>query len=171
MKRILLVFTTCILLIMILLPTSTRGDYVENIYLPAEVDEGETFTVTFDASYFVSGEVYAKIALMDTNNNQLQNADGYGIGVHLAETKFLISETPLERNVNCVIRDQQAGKYTLAVAIYDASTDEQLYGTTSYSLTFTLNEKSDSDSSSSCSSIYGVIMILSMGLIVTRKRF
>ena len=170
MKRILLIYMTCVLLIMILLPTNVRGDYIENINIPTEVEEGESFTVSFDASYFVSGEVYTEIGLCDLEGNQIKDDDGYAIGVHWMKEKFIIGETPIKRNVKCQVDDQPEGTYKLVIAIRDANTNEQLMGTTTYTQSFELIKKSDSGSSSSCSSIYGVSMIGIIGLIVVKKK-
>ena len=171
MRKILFISAMLLFLALMIIPMGVRADYIENITIPSKVKEGDTFIVSFDASYIVSGEVYVKIGLCDEDNVQIKDDDGYAIGVHLKEDKFIISEEPIRRNVDCVIRDQPEGTYKVGIVIYDASTNERLWGVQAYSDTFELTKDSKSGSDDSCSDIYLIIIPTIIGVTIVLKRY
>jgi hypothetical protein len=168
MRKIIILVVLFLSLIAIM-PSNVSGEYIE---IPSKVELDEDFTVSFDASYMASGEVYATIGLCDIDGNSIKDKDGYVIGVHWVKDYFVIGETPIKRDVNCIIKNQPEGTYKLKIVIYDKSSDESYPGMAKYTQTFELVEKEDSSSSSSCNSSVLLVIPLIIGLmIVIRKRY
>lgn len=155
-----------------IIPTNVSGEYIENIDIPSEVKEGETFTASFDASYFMTCEVYASLCLCDSAGNLIKNKDGYIIPVECSKDKFVISETPMKRNVKCEIKDQSQGMYKLAIGIYEADTDELLPSLAEHTPAFELveGEKDDNSDSSSCMSSIIIVIPVIIGLMILVRR-
>lgn len=145
--KIVLIFFIVAIIGIEIIPLNAKGNFINNINIPSEIEPGKKFNFKFDAIYNKIETVYAYIGLCDTEGSVI--TDDKGLAIILSEERYIfyVTEKVISHSISCKIpKDIEQGTYKLGLAVYDSETDDAIIDLSSFTNEIIVKKKVSSPS-------------------------